>query len=583
MSGVHLGNLDVSGKSKLELHAFLTEEVSRFENAKFPLFTEDGTMREEIELSFRELGISYDLAATEEAVYQTGRRQTHAQNLLFRLRMPFVKTVVKPVYAVNTTLFASRLDTALAKYVIASSDATIIYEKGAFAIQEEKPGKIYDRELLVDNIRDRVENFSLDPILVAFTDVVVQVESERAGPALEKVKTLQTQKVSLAFGNDRWSLTGNSLLSILDFKPKGIDEEIFELNLGSGPVLLSSLGLVGGIQRDLEVILDEESLSKFVDNVGGSIDVETVDASLVFDGERATQFTPARDGQKLNREQTRELLLAKVSVDNVSGEREIIINLPVAVTRAKIASEEINSLGIRELVGGGVSYFAGSIPNRVHNLSLGSQRISGTIVKPGEIFSFNKTVGDVSGSSGYKPAYVISSGRTVLDDGGGICQVSTTLFRAALNAGLPIVSRTAHAYRVGYYEQRGFKAGLDATVWAPAVDLAFKNDTDQHILVQAVVDRTNAKLKVDIYGTSDGRRVELTDPVISNIRPAPEDKYQDEPSLPKGTVKQVDFSAQGATSVFSRKVYRGDQLIIDDTFKSNFRPWQAVYLVGTGG
>ena len=178
---------------------------------------------------------------------------------------------------------------------------------------------------------------------------------------------------------------------------------------------------------------------------------------------------------------------------------------------------------------------------------------------------------------------MISSGRTVLDDGGGICQVSTTVFRAALNAGLPIVSRTAHAYRVGYYEQRGFKAGLDATVWAPAVDLAFKNDTDRHILVQAVVDRAGGKLQVDIYGTGDGRRVELSEPVISNIKPAPEPRYQADPTLPKGTIKQVDFAAAGATSVFTRKVYKGDQLIIDDTFKSNFRPWQAVYLVGTGG
>ena len=100
--------------------------------------------------------------------------------------------------------------------------------------------------------------------------------------------------------------------------------------------------------------------------------------------------------------------------------------------------------------------------------------------------------------------------------------------------------------------------------------------------MQAIVDRAQSKLQVDIYGTSDGRNVEISDPVLSNKRPAPEPLYQDDPALPKGTTKQVDFAAEGLTSVFSRKVYKGDALIIDDTFKSNFRPWQAVYLVGTG-
>jgi len=100
--------------------------------------------------------------------------------------------------------------------------------------------------------------------------------------------------------------------------------------------------------------------------------------------------------------------------------------------------------------------------------------------------------------------------------------------------------------------------------------------------VQTVVDRANAKLQVDFYGTGDDRKVEISQPVVSNITPAPADRYQDDPTLPKGTVKQVDFSAQGAISVFTRKVYKGDKLLIDDVFKSNYRPWQAVFLVGTG-
>lgn len=243
----------------------------------------------------------------------------------------------------------------------------------------------------------------------------------------------------------------------------------------------------------------------------------------------------------------------------------------------------MNTLGIVELIGSGVSYFAGSIANRVHNIALGSSLINGTIVAPGETFSFNALVGPVSAEQGFKQAYVIQKGRTVLDDGGGICQVSTTVFRAALNSGLPIVKRTAHAYRVSYYEQRGFKPGFDATIFSPSVDFQFKNDTSHHILIQAKVGKANARLQVDIYGTSDNRRVEISDPIVSNVTPPPEPKYEDDPTQPRGTIKQADFAAHGATAVFTRKVYRGDELIINDTIRSNFRPWQAVYLVGTGG
>ncbi|MBI3341637.1 VanW family protein, partial [Candidatus Curtissbacteria bacterium] len=261
----------------------------------------------------------------------------------------------------------------------------------------------------------------------------------------------------------------------------------------------------------------------------------------------------------------------------------ISFKLPVNVTRAKVDNEEVNKLGIRELVGRGISYFAGSIANRAFNVQLGASRVNGALIAPGEVFSFNKTVGEVTAATGYKQAYVISAGHTVLDDGGGICQVSTTVFRAALNAGLPIISRTGHAYRVGYYEQRGFKPGLDATVFSPSVDFMFKNDTDHHILLQTIYDPVPARLEVDLYGTQDGRRVEQSEPIVTNETAPPPDKREDDPTQPKGTIKQVDFSAWGASAYFTRKVYKNDRLIIDDVFRTNYRPWQAVFLVGTAG
>jgi vancomycin resistance protein YoaR len=257
-------------------------------------------------------------------------------------------------------------------------------------------------------------------------------------------------------------------------------------------------------------------------------------------------------------------------------EKKSEIKLPVSIIRPK--NKLTNELGIRELIGTGVSYFSGSIENRKFNIGLAASRINGVLIPPGEEFSFVNTVGDISANTGFKQAYVIKSGRTVLDDGGGVCQVSTTIFRAALNSGLPITARTAHAYRVGYYEQ-GFPPGIDATIFHPSVDFKFKNDTDKHILVQASV--AGNSLTVELYGTSDGRTVTMTKPVVTGITPAPPEIRQDDPTLPRGTVKQVDWAANGANVSFSRTVTKGGITYINEVFRSNYRPWQAVFLVGT--
>src|SRR5581483_1675543 len=243
--------------------------------------------------------------------------------------------------------------------------------------------------------------------------------------------------------------------------------------------------------------------------------------------------------------------------------------------------DKVNNLGITQLIGQGESLFQGSIDTRIYNIELAASRINGALIAPGEIFSFDKTLGDVSSLTGYKQAYVIQNGKTVLGDGGGVCQVSTTTFRAILNAGLPVVERHAHAYRVEYYEEDS-PPGIDATIYVPSVDLKFKNDTNHYILVQTNVDPASLKLTVSLYGTSDGRVSTISTPVITSQTPAPPPLNVDDPTLPKGTVKQTDFAAAGANVYFTRKVVRNGQVLINETYYSNYQPWQAVYVHGTG-
>lgn len=325
----------------------------------------------------------------------------------------------------------------------------------------------------------------------------------------------------------------------------------------------------------------EEKLKTLLSPTIGRFSVEPVEALFAFENGRVVAFRPSSEGQTVDEEElTRKIEAQLFAITEAQKQQTIHVVLPIRVLKPKVTTDKVNTLGIKELIGSGTSLFQGSIQNRIFNITLASARINGVLVGPNETFSFNDALGDVSAFTGYRQAFIIQGGKTVLGDGGGVCQVSTTLFRALLNAGLPITQRHAHSYRVGYYEQDS-PPGFDATVYAPSVDLRFKNDTGNHILIQAAVDPTLGRLTFLVYGTGDGREVVVSKPTITNQVPAPEPLYQDDPNLPKGTIKQIDFAAAGATASFTRQVRRNAEIIISDTFTSNFRPWQAVYLRGT--
>lgn len=325
----------------------------------------------------------------------------------------------------------------------------------------------------------------------------------------------------------------------------------------------------------------EDVFNETMNTLKERINIPVQDALFEFRGGRVTAFRPSKNGREINVEETQERFRDAVVKLPTAQTRSVRIPIPVELVKPSLTTDRVNAFGIKEMIGRGHSEFAHSIPGRVHNVTLAAAKIHGILIMPGDTFSFNDALGDVSAATGFQPAYVIKEGRTVLGDGGGVCQASTTLFRAVLAAGLPIVERRAHAYRVAYYEQAGYKAGLDATVFAPSVDLKIKNDTPGYILIQAKTDTKNMTLTFELYGTSDGRKAEIFNHVVGSVTPPPPDLYQDDPTLPVGVIKQVDFAAWGAKSSFQYKVTRGNEVLQDTTFVSNFRPWQAVYLRGT--
>jgi vancomycin resistance protein YoaR len=426
----------------------------------------------------------------------------------------------------------------------------------------EPSAKIVNNQAIVDPGKNGIE-INMQKAVGDIKTGLVYNQNKSIQIELMESKEALTKTEEQAFKATAEKLIGKSIELVLDFDT----------------VVITSSDLVSFL--DPRNGFNKQTIKEKIAEVSRKVNRNPQDSVFIVENGNVTEFTPSKDGITVDEDKlTKEIensMLQLLSNDTQSSSVEI----PTVKFPAKIKNEDVNNLGIKTLLGKGVSHFAGSIPNRIHNVNLAQSKFKGILVPPGEVFSFNQILGDVSSYTGYKAAYVIKDGKTVLGDGGGVCQVSTTLFRAILSAGLPIVERRPHSYRVGYYEQ-GFGPGLDATVYYPTTDLKFKNDTAAYLLIQPTIDNPTYTLTFEIYGTSDGRVSKVSKPVItSSIAPAA-DLYVDDPTIKTGVTKQIEHRAYGARVVFDYHVERGGEVLIDQKFVSNYRPWQAVYLRGAG-
>ncbi|HLE90477.1 MAG TPA: VanW family protein, partial [Anaerolineales bacterium] len=274
-----------------------------------------------------------------------------------------------------------------------------------------------------------------------------------------------------------------------------------------------------------------------------------------------------------------------IAINEALARGEHTIPLVVNEAQPKIAGTATGQeLGITELIWAETSYFYGSSPERIQNIKAASASFHGVLVAPGETFSMGQYLGDVSLENGFAEALIIYGGRTIKGVGGGVCQVSTTLFRAVFNAGFPIVERNSHAYRVSYYEQTASGAvdprlaGLDATVYFPLVDFKFTNDSPYWILMETYVD--SGSLTWKFYSTSDGRSVTWDTTGPTNVVPAPPPSFEENPELRKNEMKQVDWAANGADVTVTRTVWRNGSVLFQDTISTQYQPWQAICQYG---
>ena len=292
-------------------------------------------------------------------------------------------------------------------------------------------------------------------------------------------------------------------------------------------------------------------------------------AQISYNNEQKTWFITDQVGHFFAPKRAKELY--RVALE--AGLTEFF--LPVSYIPPSYGVKRYYDLGIRDMLSEATTRFGGSSRERAYNIALGASRLNGYMVAPGQIFSFAQAMGEVSEATGFKKAFVISGEQTVEGVGGGMCQVSTTTFRAAYFAGLPIVQRRPHSYQVRYYSP----TGLDAAVFLPSLDLKFKNDTPGNILIQTSVRGTSLTFR--IFGTKD-RTTTWSDPLTLSRTPARPTRFIADPSLARQQFQQVDFSADGATVMVYRTVKFSDGRVVKDTLKSTYKPWGAVWLVGPG-
>lgn len=229
--------------------------------------------------------------------------------------------------------------------------------------------------------------------------------------------------------------------------------------------------------------------------------------------------------------------------------------------------------GVLWHVARGESSYAGSPAFREKNILVGASKLDNFFIAPGHEFNFNEEIGQIDASTGFVKGFVIAGGTLEKEDGGGICQVSTTVFRALYQAGLPITERHEHSHRVGYYDPVGF----EATVYAPYKNLRMTNDTGQHLFVQASWNRQAQTLRFDVFGANTGRRVEIGKPVVTDFKPPAAPSYTPDRRVPPGGQRLLDTPMQGMTSVIERFITYPNGKHTQDTLKSVYQPWGAVY------
>lgn len=541
---IYVNNFLIGGKAKKEAYNFLENNLNK--NNSLNLISSTSTYK----INEKDLELQYKTKETIEKAFFIGRNDNFFKNIVKRINLLTEEERIDLEIIYDEVRLENFLASVSAELNQPNVPPTIsienTYGQKTVVVNKGSPGRMVDVQMNREKIIECFKNQSFGDTSLAVKTLAKKVSEEEKEEIKNLSQNLLGKSLILKYDDLSWEIGAEEMISFLSFYS----------------------------------VFDETRLKSWIAEASKIINREPKNALLTFEGSIVTQFQPALEGLKVDEEDSLEIIKNGIRKLSENGENRLEVALAVVKTEPEITTDKVNNLGIKKLIGKGESWFPHSIEGRIHNVDLASSKFHGILIDPGETFSFNQAVGEIDSAHGYQPAYIIKEGRTILGDGGGVCQVSTTMFRAALDAGLNITERRAHAYRVSYYEVNS-ELGTDATVYSPSPDLKFVNDTPAHILIQRVIDLNNLYLSFEFYGTDDGRKVTMSKSRIWDQVPPPPDVYQDDPTLQTGVVKQVDWSAWGAKAAFDWKVERDGEILREKTWFSIYKPWAAVFLRGT--
>ncbi|MBC7264615.1 MAG: VanW family protein [Chloroflexi bacterium] len=557
--GVTIRGIDVGGLTPQEATARVNAVRPLLLPAQVYLYYGDRTWT----VSGRELGIGLDVSKAVSEAYRIGRMgswvdawRSRISALVYHVDVPLQPSLDEGACALLLGRIARDINIAVRNASVEISGTQVITTPAVMGCELDVPASIAA-------IRTAVANQG--PLNVNLIVKEVHPSISEVGEAATLVQHILSAPIHVKLPPE--------VSAILHSDPTWMLE----------PSQLAEAILLSQVKSDasavqLAVDLDGSPLRAFLTPIAAQINRPSRDALLKYDPLDGSLSYILEDQKGLTLDIEQSIQLIKQAAMGT----ERIVTLPISVQAPTVSMEDFTSritLPL-DLISEGVSYFTGSSAARAQNIRIAAARFHGVVVMPHTIFSFNEHLGEVSAEAGYAEAYVIFGDRTVLGPGGGICQVSTTCFRAAFWGGFPIVERHAHTYRVGWYEP---PMGLDATVFVPDVDFRFENDTDTPILIQTEVDQVSGKLTFRFYGRKPNRTVEIEGPIVENVVPAGPPIYENDPSLPTGKTVQTDLAHDGADVTIYRIIRRDGEIIARERFFSRFVPWPARYKVGTGG
>lgn len=483
LNGKNYGNLTYT-EAQRTLHQDLVETYA--EGIK--LTTAPNPEPKEFIVKVEDMGLRVDEERTLEKIFVRGHVGSPWERLQAQWQSAFGKIDLQNELEEKNFLLSPEKRQEIATLETAPRNFAYVYQKGQFAAQAAESGEVLDETNLKQDLRNQFARLENKPLSIKLITKEADIKADAGGETLAKAQGLLNKKLVLEY-------TGGSTIPPKDEIAKWIAFETVRNEEGT---------------FQIQLVPQKSPVETYLKSLAPKVNRKPVNAALQFADGKISVFAISKPGVEMDQVKSSQALYEQFfRPENFTPETgTITVKLLTKETQPDVTTENIDNLGITALLASGESNFAGSPRNRVHNINIGANKFNGVLVKPGETFSFNQNLGPVGPKQGYLPELVIKQNKTIPEFGGGLCQVATTAFRAAVKSGMQITERRNHAYPVQYYAPQG----TDATIYPPHPDLQFINNTSGYLLIQTRV--VGGKLFFDFYGTPDNRRVQLDGPVI---------------------------------------------------------------------